>query len=78
MLTTTNIQWSQFQQILNDYVDNLDFNYYSWECFASIVQQLDSDKTNIYMFTNLLGMVKIPSDNEKDSKLLFHSNSKYT
>lgn len=77
MLTTTNIQWSQFQQMLKDYVENVDFCYYSWECFASIVQQLNSDKTNVYMFTNLLGLVKIPAGKKEDDKLLFQNNSTY-
>lgn len=78
MLTTTNIQWAQFQQMLTDYVTNLDFCYYSWECFALIVQHLNSDKTNVYMFTNILGMVKIPGGKKEDDKLLFHNKSAYT
>jgi len=78
MLTTTDVQWSEFQQMLTDYLNNLDFCYYSWECFASIVQQLNSDKTNVYMFTNLLGMVRIPVEKKDDDKLLFHNNSMYT
>lgn len=78
MLTTTNIQWSEFQKMLTDYVENVDFCYYSWECFASIVQQVNSDKANVYMFTNLLGLVKIPAGKKKDDKLLFHNNSMYT
>lgn len=76
MLTTTNIQWSQFQQMLNNYTENLDFCYYSWECFASIVQHLNTHKTNVYMFTNLLGMIKIPTGKKENDKLLFHNNSK--
>lgn len=76
MLTTTNIQWSQFQLMLADYIEHLDFCYYSWECFASIIQTLDTDKTNYYMFTNLLGLIKIPAE-KKEDKLLFHSNSMY-
>lgn len=78
MLTSTNIQWSQFQQMLTDHVENLDFCYYSWECFASIVQQLNADKTNVYIFINLLGMVKIPTEKKENDKLLFHNNSMYT
>lgn len=77
MLTTTNIPWSQFQQMLNDYVENVDFCYYSWECFASIVQHLNSDKTNVYMFTNLLGLVQIPAEKKEIDKLLFQNNSTY-
>lgn len=77
MLTSNNIQWSQFQQLLTDYIGNLDFCYYSWQCFASIVPHLNADKTNIYMFTNLLGLVKIPAGKKEDDKLLFHNNSKY-
>lgn len=78
MLTTTNIQWSQFQEMLTNYVENLDFCYYSWECFSSIVQHLNTDKTNIYMFTNLLGFIKIPNEKKEDDKLLFKNNSEYT
>lgn len=78
MLTSTDIQWSQFQHLLIEHVEHLDFCYYSWECFASIVQQLDTNKTNVYMFTNILGLVKIPArKNNEDYKLLFHSNSMY-
>lgn len=78
MLTSTDVQWSQFQDALAEYVDNLDFCYYSWQCFASLVHRLDSDKTNVYMFTNLLGLVKIPSEKTEADKLLFYSNSTYT
>lgn len=78
MLTSTDTEWSQFQKILTNYVEHLDFCYYSWECFASIVQQLDTDKTNVYMFTNLLGLVKVPAEKKEHDKLLFHSNSMYT
>lgn len=77
MLTSTDTQWSQFQQILTDHVDNVDFCYYSWECFALLVQQLNSDKTNVYMFVNILGLVSIPAEKKEYSKLLFHSKSKY-
>lgn len=77
MLTTTDIQWSQFQQMLSNYVEHLDFCYYSWECFASIIETLNTDKTNYYMFTNLLGFIKIPGEKKEDDKLLFHSNSMY-
>lgn len=76
MLTSNNIQWSQFQQMLANYIDNLDFCYYSWECFATIVKQLNTDKTNIFMFTNLLGLVKIPAEKKENDKTLFHNNSK--
>lgn len=76
MLTSNNIQWSQFQQMLIDHTENLDFCYYSWQCFASIVQQLNVENTNIYMFTNLLALVKIPSGKKEDDKLLFYNNSK--
>lgn len=78
MLTSTDAQWSQLQQMLTKYVEHLDFCYYSWECFASIVQRLDTDKTNIYVFTNLLGLVKVPAEKKQDDKLLFHSKSMYT
>jgi len=77
MLTTTNIQWSQFQQLLTNYVEYLDFCYYSWECFSSIVQHLNTDKTNVYMFTNLLGFIKIPTEKKEDDKFLFKNNSRY-
>jgi len=63
--------------MLTIYIDNLDFCYYSWEYFASIVHQLKADAKNVNMFTNLLGLVKIPDDKKKDYKLLFHSNSMY-
>ncbi|XP_060840353.1 nucleolar complex protein 4 homolog B [Rhopalosiphum padi] len=76
MLTTTNIQWSQFQQLLTNYVEYLDFCYYSWECFSSIVQHLNTDKTNVYMFTNLLGFIKIPTEKKEDDKFLFKNNKR--
>lgn len=75
MLTSANITWSQFQQMLIDYITNLDFCYYSWECFASIIRQLDADKTNTYMFTNLLGLVRIPADKNDDDNLMFYNKS---
>lgn len=77
MLTSTDTQWSQFQQMLTKHVDNVDFCYYSWECFASLVQQLNSDETNVYMFVNMLGLVSIPTEKKENSKLLFYNKSAY-
>lgn len=77
MLTTSDIQWSQLQQMLTSHIENLDFCYYSWECFASIVEQLNLETTNVYMFTNLLGLIKIPTEKKEDDKLLFHNISMY-
>lgn len=75
MLGTTNVQWSQFQQMLTEYIEYVDFCYYSWECFASIVSHLNMDTTNVYMFTNLLGLVKIPANKTEDNKIMFHNSS---
>ncbi|XP_025407658.1 nucleolar complex protein 4 homolog B isoform X1 [Sipha flava] len=73
MLSATDVQWSQLQVMLTDHVENLDFCYYSWECFASIALQLDVKTMNVYIFTNLLGLTKIPNEKKEDDKLLFHS-----
>ncbi|XP_050428281.1 nucleolar complex protein 4 homolog [Adelges cooleyi] len=73
VLTCTNVQWSQLQKILSDYLEYLDFCYYSWECFASIVKELDTDKTDVFMFINILGLVPIPGSREKKQNLLFQN-----
>jgi hypothetical protein len=77
MLSATDVQWSQLQVMLTDHVENLDFCYYSWECFASIALQLDVKTMNVYIFTNLLGLTKIPNEKKEDDKLLFYSLSMY-